>query len=47
MYSNKPKRGVPKYPHKMYKGVMVKTAKNEKEHNMLMKMGYNHTKPKG
>lgn len=35
-----------KYPHKMYKGKIVKTARNEKEHKKLMKDGYNHTKLK-
>lgn len=34
------------YPHQMYKGNMVKTAKTEAEHKKLMKMGYSHTKPK-
>jgi len=34
-----------KYPHKMYKGKSTKTAKNEQEHNKLLKMGYNHMKP--
>lgn len=41
--SNKPK---PKYPHNMYKGSIKKVAKTEAEHNKLMSMGYNHTKPK-
>ena len=34
-----------KYPHKMYKGKLTKIAKNQQEHNKLLKMGYNHTKP--
>lgn len=34
------------YPHKMYKGNMVKTAKTPAEHARLEKLGYNHTKPK-
>jgi hypothetical protein len=41
--SNKPK---PKYPHKMYKGKIVKIVTTEAEHNKLMSQGYNHTKPK-
>lgn len=41
--SNKPK---PKYPHKMFKGKMVKIVTTEAEHNKFVKMGYTHTKPK-
>lgn len=40
------KKPPPKYPHKMYKGNMVKTAKTPAEHARLEKLGYNHTKPR-
>lgn len=43
--TNKNNSKSPKYPHKMYKGLKVKTVKNKEEHNKLMKLGYNHIKP--
>lgn len=42
----KPNMMMSKYPHKMYKGVVMKIAKNKTEHDSLTKQGYTHTKPK-
>ena len=35
----------PKYPHNMYKDNSMIVAKTEDDHNILEKLGYNHSPP--